>query len=165
MLYQSRGATEEALDKFTAALDGFRAAADPIGQAHVLGQIAQIELDRDEPAAAGAHLADALEMCREVGNRRVEVQLRVRQCELMLHEDRCTEARAVLTTLLSAVRESGDIVGQSKILHQLGRANAGLGDLDLAEQLFAEALTVLEQNRDHVGADRVREELARLGDS
>jgi len=86
----------------------------------------------------------ALDMCREAGNRRVEVQLQVRQCEVLLYEGRCAEAENSLTDLLATVRESGDVVGQSKILRLLGRVNAQLGRPGAAERLFTEASTALE---------------------
>jgi hypothetical protein len=71
-----------------------------------------------------------------VGGRRVEVQLRYKQSELMLRDDRPAEARAVLTDLLATVREWGDIVGESRILRRLGQVTVRLGEADVAERLL-----------------------------
>ena len=128
----------------------------------MLGQIAQIELDHDRGPQARAHLDDALAICREVGNRRVEVQIQYRLAELMMREDRCEEARRTLMELLRAVRDWGDIVGEARILRRLGLANARLGDTDVAGQLLAEALGVCEQTTDRAGVESIRADLAAL---
>ena len=105
---------------------------------------------------------DALAICQEVGGRRVEVQLRYKQSELMLRDDRPAEARAVLTDLLATVREWGDIVGESRILRRLGQVTVRLGEADVAERLLTDALVACEQTMDRAGAEAIRGDLAQL---
>ncbi|MFC8845944.1 MULTISPECIES: BTAD domain-containing putative transcriptional regulator [unclassified Micromonospora] len=162
LLAQRRGDADEAVRLYRSALEGFGQAGDPVGQAHVLVHMARIDLDRDQPEAAGRHLEEAEAACRDVGGQRVRMQIRYMQSELMVRRHRFQEAAEVLSGLLEAVRLERDIVGQSRILHQLGLVRIRLGEPDAAHLLLCEALALREQCLDPVGAEETRAVLATL---
>ena len=137
MLDQRRGGVSSAMQlRNEQALDDFREAGDQVGMAHVLGQIARLDLENGTLALAGEHINEALATCRVLGNARVEVQIRYRLADLMLLEQRYQEAETELADLLRVVRDGHDIVGESRILFRLGTLTAMLGRVDEADQLF-----------------------------
>lgn len=162
LLHQMRGAADESRAHYAEALADFRTVGDPIGQAHVLSQLARLE--PDEPAAAG-HLHQALDLCQGVGNRRVEAQVRYRLSELMLSHGRYREAEDLLSGVLAVVRAAGDLVGNGRILRQLGVLKARLGHDAEARPLLTEALALHQQILDHQGATEIDVELSRLNNT
>jgi hypothetical protein len=60
------------------------------------------------------------------------------------------------------VREWGDIVGESRILHRLGQLTIQLGHAEAGERLLNEALAACERTMNRAGAEVIRSELARL---
>ncbi|MEU5263753.1 BTAD domain-containing putative transcriptional regulator [Amycolatopsis sp. NPDC021455] len=148
--------------RFERALAEFRVAGDPVGEAYVLGRLAQTALDTGDEERAGEHLAEALRICDRTGTPRVEVQLRYRLGGLLMRQGRHDEAAELLTGLLSRARAARDVAGEARILHRLGLAHARLGRRETAERLLVEALEL--QSRISGGApdDRVRADLAAL---
>jgi tetratricopeptide (TPR) repeat protein len=159
---QSRGDTASANMRFQQALADYALVRDPIGQAHVLGWIGALAVDAGEFAPAEAHLKEALALCAGVGSRRVEVQVRYQQCELMMAQGRHSAAVEVLTELLELVRAAHDVVGEGRILHRLGLAHAGVGRLADAQACLRAAIAVREQTMDRAGVARATEDLNRL---
>jgi tetratricopeptide (TPR) repeat protein len=163
------GDTARALPEYLTALEEFRLAGDPIGRAHVLAQIARIEMDAGGRDTAEARLQEALGICREFGNQRVELQVRFRLSELKMRQGLLPEADTLLADLLVAIRPTRDIIGEAQILRRSGLVKAGLGDLAAAEELLRAALLACEQAMDHAGTAETRLELAlvlaRGGDS
>lgn len=149
-----------ATELFEQALDGFRAVGDLIGQAHVLGELAKIDIDAGRFEQAEQRLSIAVEIAGSAANHRVTAQLRFRMSELMISRGRHTEARTVLTELVGKVRAAGDIVGESRIQHRLGRVHAKLGEFDAAEQAMLTAAGLREQAMEHSGRAEVLLELA-----
>lgn len=147
---------------YRAALVDFEAARDTIGQAHVMGQLGQICLDRGEHAVAEEHLTRALLLCRGVGSRRVEVQVRFRQCELMIAREEFRQAADNLLDLLDLVRAGRDLVGESRILCRLSTTYEQLGDLAGTERMLRAVIAVREQMMDEAGAASCRRALVRL---
>ena len=162
MLDARSGDTASAMLRNEQALAEFREAGDQVGMAHVLGQIVRLELESGLLDDAGAHIDEALNTCRAIGNERVEVQIRYSQAELMLLRERYAEAETELAALLKMVRDGHDIVGESRILCRLGTLVAQLGRVDEAKTLLRDALEIREQTMDHAGAGEVRAELAKL---
>ncbi len=160
LLDEARGADPRA--RFERALVEFRAAGDPVGEAYVLGRLAQTALDAGDEERAAAHLAEALRICDRTGTPRVEVQLRYRLGGLLMRQGRHGEAAELLAGLLARARAARDVAGEARILHRLGLAHAHLGRHETAERLLVEALEL--QTRISGGApdDRVRADLAAL---
>jgi tetratricopeptide (TPR) repeat protein len=149
-----------ARELFEQALDGFRAADDLMGQAHVLGELAKIDIDAGLLDQAERRLSLAVETGGSAANHRVTAQLRFRMSELMISQGRYAEARTVLTELVEKVRAVGDIVGESRIQHRLGRVHAKLGEFDAAEQAMLTAAGLRERAMEHTGRAEVLLELA-----
>lgn len=145
---------------FEQALDGFRTVGDLMGQAHVLGELAKIDIDAGLLEQAERRLSLAVEIGGSAANHRVTAQLRFRMAELMISQGRHTEARAVLTELVGKVRAAGDIVGESRIQHRLGRVHAKLGEFDAAEQAMLTSAGLQEQAMERTGRAEVLLELA-----
>ncbi|HEX3648100.1 MAG TPA: tetratricopeptide repeat protein, partial [Pseudonocardiaceae bacterium] len=160
LLQHRLGNRDEAAVAYRTALTEFREAADPVGQAYVLAQIARLVLEAGDEDAAAGRLYEALEICREFGCTRVELQVRYQLSGLMTRQRRFGEADAILTDLLATVRAERDIIGEARILHRSGLVKAELGDLTAAEELFRVALELCEQTMDHRVAAQVRLELA-----
>ncbi|MFD7654293.1 BTAD domain-containing putative transcriptional regulator [Actinosynnema sp. NPDC059797] len=154
------GENEQAAPAYLAALEDFRLAGDPVGQAYVLTQVAQIDLENGDHELAAGRLYEALDICREFGNQRVEVQVRYRLSDLMARQGRHAEAEGSLTELLGVVRAGGDVVGEARVLHRLAVVKLALGDQETAEALLRAALEVRERAMDHGGAAETRAELA-----
>jgi DNA-binding SARP family transcriptional activator/DNA polymerase III delta prime subunit len=144
---------------FEQALDGFRAAGDLMGQAHVLGELAKIDIDAGRLGQAERRLSLAVEIGGSAAGHRVTAQLRFRMSELRISQGRLTEARAVLTQLVERVRAAGDIVGESRIQHRLGRVHARLGEFDAAEQAMLTSAGLQERAMEHTGRAEVLLEL------
>ncbi|MFI7679162.1 BTAD domain-containing putative transcriptional regulator [Actinophytocola sp. NPDC049390] len=145
---------------FSRALDGFQEVGDLIGQAHVLGELAKIDIDTGLIERAEQRLTVAVRIAGSAANHRVTTQLRFRMSELMISQGRYTEARAVLTELVGKVRAAGDIAGESRIQHRLGRVHAKLGELDAAEQAMLTAAALRERAMEHSGRAEILLELA-----
>ncbi|GAA1298487.1 hypothetical protein GCM10009634_55070 [Saccharothrix xinjiangensis] len=154
------GENEQAAPAYLASLEGFRLAGDPVGQAYVLTQVAQIDLEGGDHELAAGRLYEALDICREFGNQRVEVQVRYRLSDLMARQGRHAEAEGSLTELLGVVRAGGDVVGEARVLHKLAVVKLARGDQETAEALLRAALEVRERAMDHGGAAETRAELA-----
>ena len=152
----------QAGELFEQALDGFLAVGDLIGQAHVLGELAKIDIDAGLLDQAEQRLSVAVRIAGSAANHRVTTQLRFRMAELMISQGRHLEARAMLTELVGRVRAAGDIVGESRIQHRLGRVHARLGEFDAAEQAMLTAAELRERAMEHSGRAEVLLELAGL---
>ncbi|WP_133854139.1 AfsR/SARP family transcriptional regulator [Labedaea rhizosphaerae] len=159
LLDLAAGAGAAAMDRLRQAGEDFRAARDPIGQAHVLALQAQLAWDGGAEEQALAQLREALAMCQGIGARRVEVQVRYRLSWMMGKRGEIEQARDLLTGLLDVVRETGDLEGEARILHRLGSMNARLGAGGTAIRLLRKAVLVRELMLDGDGAAQVRAEL------
>jgi DNA-binding SARP family transcriptional activator/tetratricopeptide (TPR) repeat protein len=160
LLHLGRGESEQALREFTAAAEEFRQSGDPIGRSHVLAQIASIEMNDNDEETAAARLYEALAICQEFGNQRVQLQVRFAVSELLIAQGRAQAADELLTDLLDAVRAGGDLVGEAKILCRFGLVKSLLGELAAAKELLGKALRLCEETMDHSGSADVRLELA-----
>ena len=153
---------DEAVEVYSAALEGFRAVDDIVGAAYTLGKLAQISSERGNHQLAADQLTEALGICRDVGSRRVEAQVLFRLGENLMRQQQLDEADLVLATVLELVRGQHDVEGEGFVLHTLGMVRAKRGRRDDARQLLRAAIGVREQILDHVGASRVRLDLAPL---
>jgi DNA-binding SARP family transcriptional activator/tetratricopeptide (TPR) repeat protein len=162
LLDHHNGETDRAMQRYLAALEGFRRTGDLGSQAHALSNMARISADQGDYEQATEQLSVALDICREVGNRRVESQVLYRLGETLLLQRRLQEAELVLGTVLELVRSSHDVVGEGYVLHALGVVRASLGRRDEAKELLETAIGLREQIMDHVGAARINLDLAPL---
>jgi DNA-binding SARP family transcriptional activator/tetratricopeptide (TPR) repeat protein len=155
-----QGHKDDAVVVYTAALDGFREVGDILNQAYVLSKLAQISSDRGDYHRATDQLSVALDMCRDVGGRRVETMVLYRLGENLMRQHKYEEADLVLGTVLDLVRGQGDLEGEGIVLVALGKVRFRLGRHADARQLLRGSIAVRERIMDHVGAARVRLDLA-----
>ena len=157
---QMKGDDDAALRGYQLSCAEFAAADDIVGQAHVWGQVAALEMAAGDIDSAERHLLSALALCPQEGSRRVETQLRFRLSELLVRQERYQHAAELLHGLLDTVRVSRDVVGQARVLERLGSVNALLGDSHAAVRMLREALELAESAMNAVPADGIRRELA-----
>ncbi|MET8757870.1 tetratricopeptide repeat protein [Lentzea sp. NPDC004782] len=135
---------------------------DPVGQASVLQNLAQIDLYDDDPAGALDRLGSALEVCEGIGPARVLAQINYRLGKLLAAQGRHDEAFGVLTAALDLVRGARDRRGESFVLYLLGCNEFARGRLGAARTSLHGSVTLCEGNFDVVGAARARMELSRV---
>jgi hypothetical protein len=92
----------------------------------------------------------------------VEVQVRFRQCELMIARGEFQQAADSLLDLLDLVRAGRDLVGESRILCRLSTTYEQLGDVAGTERMLRAVIAVREQMMDAAGAASCRRALVRL---
>ncbi|HEU5472906.1 MAG TPA: BTAD domain-containing putative transcriptional regulator [Actinophytocola sp.] len=160
--YKLQGDIDSAATNYTAAFDGFGELGDTVGQAYVLSRLGQISSERGDYQRATDQFGEALAMCRDAGSRRVEAQVLFRLGDNLMRQRRFEEADLVLGTVLDLVRDLDDLMGEGMVLHTLGLVRVRLGRRAEARQLMLAAIGVRERIMDHVGAARVRLDLAPL---
>ncbi|MBP2327303.1 DNA-binding SARP family transcriptional activator [Kibdelosporangium banguiense] len=151
-----------AAELYDRAQHGFQLAGDRIGEAYVLGRFAQLDIGRTRYDQAIERLRQALEICRETGNTRLEGQLLYRVGRVFLLQGNYEQAEQMLMTVLDMVHATGDVLGESFTLHSLGTVHLHMQELDKAEPILRHALSLRERLRDQFGASRVRLDLAAL---
>ncbi|MFS8102314.1 tetratricopeptide repeat protein [Lentzea alba] len=144
------------------ALAVYERVLDPVGQATVLQNLAQIDLYDSDPVAASERLNAALDVCNGVGPARVLAQINYRLGKLLAGEGRHDEAFTVLTAALELARGARDRRGESFVLYVLGGNEFARGRLGSARTLLHDAAAICDANFDIVGAARARLELARV---
>lgn len=160
LVHHFQGEVGQAEVFYRSALSGFLRADDPVGQAHVLGQIGQLELVAGDEESAARRFHEALAICRATGGARVEVQLRYRLAELLIRRNEVEQGRSILIDLLERVRTGRDLTGEARIVHRIGLLEHRLGDFGSAYERLSEALRCRELMRDHGGCAEVRLDLA-----
>ncbi|WP_424186733.1 AfsR/SARP family transcriptional regulator [Actinokineospora sp. G85] len=152
---RTAGRFDDALDRYVAAIDGFREVDDPVAEAHTLVNLAQVHLDLLRFDEADAALSRSLRLCRRTGNRRVEAQATQRLGELHLRRDRLPEAENCFRQVLDTVRRMGDRVGEVFALCGLGVTWIRQDSLVDAEKVLSRALDICGVVSAHLGEGRV----------
>ncbi|WP_214324857.1 AfsR/SARP family transcriptional regulator [Nonomuraea sediminis] len=151
--------------------------ADPVCEANLLRNMAQIHLDQQHRDVAVQLLDEAFIMSHKAGATRVTAQIEYQRAELYLREGHLERARIAYAFVLRAARESGDLIGQGYALLGLGSSrgpalapdsvsgssvpgSSASGSelaeaLELAEREFAGALELAERTRDALLRGRV----------
>ncbi|GAA2525335.1 AfsR/SARP family transcriptional regulator [Winogradskya humida] len=115
------GDLDAAERRYERALRAARRAGDPARTAHVLHDMArvQVQVDGAYTERAMATLDEALELSRRGGSRRLEAQVLHRIGLIHLAQGRPGDAVACFNGVLGAVRELGDPIGEAYALHGL----------------------------------------------
>ncbi|HEX8870843.1 MAG TPA: tetratricopeptide repeat protein [Lentzea sp.] len=135
---------------------------DPVGQATVLQNLAQIDLYDSDPAGALARLSAAVDVCAGVGPTRVLAQINYRFGKLLAANGKRDRACGVLTDALALVRSARDRRGESFVLYALGCNEFARSRHGSARTFLNDAIAICEANFDVVGAARARLELSRV---
>jgi DNA-binding SARP family transcriptional activator len=156
------GRCEEALSRYRRALADFHAADERIGEADALGNIAQIEMDRENYQAAGEVLEEALTRCRTLKAPRIVAQLQHRVADLHLRTGDFARAEQTFSSVLAIVRAEGDLLGEAYARLGLGTVRLRQGQYDLAEAELAVALDISRHMDSNLVRGRVLLSLAEL---
>ncbi|WP_186763360.1 AfsR/SARP family transcriptional regulator [Lentzea tibetensis] len=162
LLDRQTGQPAEAVRRYHEALANFARVGDVVGQAGVLSQIAQIELDDGRAARALELLQKAALICGEVRSVRMESQIRYKICKVLIAQGDYETAATLIAEVLDLVREANDRQGQSYAVHLAGVVDMHRGRLDAAAEQLGTAIVICERNNDRVNAARARLTLSRV---
>ncbi|MBN1963904.1 MAG: tetratricopeptide repeat protein [Anaerolineae bacterium] len=150
VVYRYQGRWQSAQATAQVALADFRALSIADGQERAMLELAQLALDRENPAAALEQLASVQPTAREAAM----------VCNAYLALGNLQEA---LTAAERAISLTGqDRPNQARAQATLGRVMLALGRLDEAEDHLCLALELLEQARDLLGWARTASVLAQI---
>jgi predicted ATPase/class 3 adenylate cyclase/Tfp pilus assembly protein PilF len=161
-----QGQTQEAWAAYEAALAIDREVGSRRDEGIVLGHLGILHHEEGRMAQAWAHQQQALAIARELDDRRTEGFVLSNLGDLLTDQGRIAEAREALRAGESRLREVGDLLMLAMLLCTRGRAEASVGESDLAHSLLAEAEAVavaLGTGRDSglaLEIDRLRAALA-----
>ncbi|MDT7782431.1 MAG: hypothetical protein QOF58_850 [Pseudonocardiales bacterium] len=158
---RSSGDLVAARQWYQRALAVYERLGDPVGQASVLQNLAQVDLYDSDPAGALARLSAALDVC-DRGPARVMAQINYRMGKLLAASGRYDEAHDILSVALGLTRSARDRRGESFVLYVLGGNEFSRSRFGAARSLLLEAVAICEANFDVVGAARARLELSRV---
>lgn len=161
VLDRREGDLDRALERWTDALATFCEAGDRVAEAYVLNSIAQVHLARGNDSAAFDLLTRAELICAETGVRRVAAQVQLRLGHMYRHRNDMDRARAAYHQVLSAVRETGDRIGECHALMGLGATEAEDGRPGPAVDVLRQALETAEAVGDKILGGRAALTLAR----
>lgn len=134
------------------ALDIFRETGDRVGEAYVLSNLAQIDLDLDRDDDALGLLSIAADICTAIQNRRVEAQVMHRLGEAHLRRRNFASAKAAFSRVLQFACQSGDRIAETYGLVGLGTAAMERGTVADARATLVRA----EQLAADLGEQRVQ---------
>ena len=157
-----RGCYELALPKYQRAVEWFRTAEDPAGEAYTLKTMAQIHADWLDFDTSQQLLDRAWSICQELGSIRLAAQVEYELGELELRRGRLQAAAAAFASVLEQTRQTGDVIGQAYALAGLGNARRLIGDLTGAQSALGEALELTRGLDDRLIHGRVLVALAEL---
>ncbi|QIQ04367.1 AfsR/SARP family transcriptional regulator [Streptomyces liangshanensis] len=144
--YRITGEVDRVAECLTAALPVFRAVGDRSSEASALQSMAQLELDRGDPAAALGHALEAVRVAEPLGSggsRNLAQSLyRVGSAQFALN--RFAEAEAAHLRVEELSRAKCDDHGLAHALFGLGQARAALGAVEQAERAFVEGRSIAQ---------------------
>jgi tetratricopeptide (TPR) repeat protein len=140
----------------------FRTVGDRYAEAHVLGYMAQIELERGKPEVGTRLSTEALRICRDIGSSRGEAQSLYRLAQTHLVRDQVDEAVTAFERVLQIVVAGGDLLGTAYSMCGLGEALLRQGPTTAAEATLVRALAVARRVADRFIEGRISLALGRL---
>jgi DNA-binding SARP family transcriptional activator/tetratricopeptide (TPR) repeat protein len=160
-----QGRHAQARARYLRAVEDLRATGDAAGEAHVLTNLARVELDCGNSARSESLLQAALDICTTVGVRRVAAQARYSLGVLLLDQGRLDLAQSAFTEVLSSVTAAEDPAGKAYALLGVGTVHLARADAAAAATALAEASELAKIAGSRVGEGRVllaQAELAHL---
>ncbi|HXL93333.1 MAG TPA: BTAD domain-containing putative transcriptional regulator [Streptosporangiaceae bacterium] len=134
------GHSEQALIRYSQSLADCRAVGEDIGVVEVLGNMAQIQMDRENYGDAAQLLDLAFAQDGALKARRTVAQLQYRIAELRMRTDDFFGAEQALGSVLEIVKAEGDLLGEAHALAGLGAVRIRQRRYDLAEANLSSAL-------------------------
>jgi predicted ATPase len=140
------GDAEAARDEYERALDILRALdsrPDLLGL--VLGNLANLELNVDELEAAERHVAEAVDVLRECGERYFEGTFLLNRAQIAFARGRRDEARALGDDALALQREVGNRRWQGVTHVLFGEIDEARGDIGAARDSFERGVSLIRE--------------------
>ena len=149
------GQYDVALHGYQSALSGFSAAGDTVSTIDVLSNMAQMETDRRNFTEAEQFLRQALQTCRTIKAPRAAAQAEYRLAEFYLRTGNPERAERSFDSVLQAVRQHGDLIGEAYALAGLGAARIDQERYSLANADLSAALDLSRRTGDNLLSGRV----------
>jgi DNA-binding SARP family transcriptional activator len=134
------GRSQQALVRFEEALAGFRAVGDPVSEVDVLTNMAQIHMGSETYDEAKRLFGEALCLSESLGAPRIIAQTQHRLSEFYLRTNNLDQAQRSFQSVLQAVRDEGDLVGEAYARVGLGTVRTRQERYELAEADLSTAL-------------------------
>ena len=157
-----RGNCRQAAARYQQALEDCRRCGERIGEIHVLGSLAQIEMDWGHFDEARRLLDEASVLCGTLKAARAIAQIEHRLAELYLRMGAYTFAERSFGSALAMVRDAGDLVGEAYALAGLGVIRTLRGQYSLAEPDLSAAFGITRYMPGNLVHGRVLLSLAEL---
>jgi DNA-binding SARP family transcriptional activator len=154
------GRYEQALARYQAALTGFRAVGDRVGEVDALTGIAQVQTDLGQFEVAEESFDRARANCRSLMVPRIMAQTKYRLGEFFLRRGDLERAEQTFRSVLQLVRDERDRVGETYALQSLGAVYTRQQQYAQAEDHLLAALRLSRQLEDHLVHGRVLLEYA-----
>jgi len=142
LMFERQGRYREALEHGERALDLFRAADHPVGQARALNAIGWYHAQLHDYEQALACCEPALALLREVGDQRGTAETWDSLGYAQHHLGRHAEAVTSYRNAIALCRELGDRYHEASCLNHLGDTYLAAGDADSARQAWQESLDI-----------------------
>ena len=148
VLYRRLGDSWKALDAYRDALALNKRQRNSVGEISTLKNIGIVyALDRGDLSRAQVFFEDALARARQTHNQREEMQAHLYLGETKLREKKIAESQAEFQLALSQARELGTVEEQWKALYGMGRGVDTSGNSVQAEDLYRQAIAIIETTR------------------
>ncbi|PJN22200.1 AfsR/SARP family transcriptional regulator [Kitasatospora sp. CB02891] len=154
------------------AVELFRAAGDLSCEAHVLGFLAQGELDLGRPDAALTYAEQAVAVARRIGETGVTAQVHFRYARVLSELERFADAERELQVVLRVVMARRDLLGSAharlglgETMLRRGRAAEAHAELLIALDLVGRCRTVVAEGRVGVALGRAAAALGRTDEA
>ena len=134
------GRGEQALARYREALADFRLVGDKVGEVDALSNMALIQMGNENYHEAQQLIDQALGLSQSLSAPRIAAQTEYRLSELYLRTSGLDRAERSYRSVLQAVRDEGDLVGETLALAGLGTVRTRQGRYDLAQDDLATAL-------------------------
>ncbi|MEU8085351.1 BTAD domain-containing putative transcriptional regulator [Micromonospora sp. NPDC049101] len=142
------GRSKLAEQRYQRALELMRKVQDPVGEAHILSNVAQLRMDSDDLDAAEEMLDKAMAIAVGIGNRRVQAQVHHSYGDICLSRGQAAAAEKEFRQALDMVREVRDQAEESYVLCGLGLAQVRLRHFEDASRTLRHGYALAEAGTD-----------------
>lgn len=136
------GHNDRALAQYREVLTGCREVGDVVTEIDALSNIAHIEAEREQLQEAWGHLEEAASLCRLIKAPRIIAQTEHRRGQFYLRVDDLWRAEQSFRAVLKVARETGDMVGETYALADLGIVCTRLGQHEQARADLSAAVAM-----------------------
>ncbi len=160
--WQSLSEWPRARGLYLRALATYEASGDRAGEGATWHQLATIEVNEGNYAAAREKFGRSLEIERAIGNRAGEAATLHNLATIELREGNYTAARERFERSLAVKQAIGDRAGEAATLHQLATIEVNEGDYAAAREKFGRSLEIKQAIGDRAGEAATLHQLATI---